>query len=79
MMGRGHDGAASDSRVGLPLNQSTLADMLKKEGYATCALGKWHLGIEMPYHPMKRGFEEYYGFLGHGAHDEERSDREAMA
>lgn len=60
---------ASDSRVGLPLSQTTLADMLKKEGYATGALGKWHLGIEMPYHPMKRGFDEFYGFLGHGAHD----------
>lgn len=60
---------ASDSRVGLPLNQSTLADMLKKEGYVTGALGKWHLGIEMPYHPMKRGFDEFYGFMGHGAHD----------
>ena len=60
---------ASDSRVGLPLNQVTLADVLKKEGYATCALGKWHLGIEPAYHPMKRGFDEFYGFLGHGAHD----------
>jgi len=60
---------ASDSRVGLPLNQVTLADVLKKEGYATGALGKWHLGIEPAFHPMKRGFDEYYGFLGHGAHD----------
>lgn len=60
---------ASDSRVGLPLSQVTLADVMKKEGYATCALGKWHLGIERAYHPMKRGFDEFYGFLGHGAHD----------
>jgi arylsulfatase A-like enzyme len=60
---------ASDSRVGLPLAQSTLADMLKKEGYATGALGKWHLGIDVAHHPMKRGFDEFYGFLGHGAHD----------
>ncbi len=60
---------ASDSRVGLPLSQVTLADVLKKEGYATGALGKWHLGIEPAYHPMKRGFDEFYGFLGHGAHD----------
>jgi arylsulfatase A-like enzyme len=60
---------ASDSRVGLPLSQVTLADVMKKAGYRTCALGKWHLGIEPPYHPMKRGFDEYYGFLGHGAHD----------
>lgn len=60
---------ASDSRVGLPLDQSTLADLLKKEGYVTGALGKWHLGIAPAYHPLKRGFDEFYGFLGHGAHD----------
>jgi arylsulfatase A-like enzyme len=60
---------ASDSRVGLPLNQVTLADVLKQEGYRTGALGKWHLGIQPEYHPMKRGFDEFYGFLGHGAHD----------
>ena len=60
---------ASDSRVGLPLSQITLADVLKKDGYATCALGKWHLGIERAYHPMQRGFDEFYGFLGHGGHD----------
>ncbi len=60
---------AADSRVGLPLSQTTMADMLKKEGYRTCALGKWHLGIDLEHHPMKRGFDEYYGFLGNGAHD----------
>ncbi|MBY0506249.1 MAG: sulfatase-like hydrolase/transferase [Bryobacteraceae bacterium] len=60
---------ASDSRVGLPITQSTLADLLKKEGYATGAIGKWHLGLDAPFHPMKRGFDEFYGFLGHGAHD----------
>lgn len=60
---------ASDSRAGLPRNQSTLADLLKKEGYATGAFGKWHLGIEPAFHPMKRGFDEFYGFLGHGGHD----------
>ncbi|MEZ5356445.1 MAG: sulfatase [Bryobacteraceae bacterium] len=60
---------ASDSRVGLPLDQVTLASVLNKAGYATGALGKWHLGIEPAYHPMKRGFDEFYGFLGHGGHD----------
>lgn len=60
---------ASDSRVGLPLSEITLADLLKKRGYATGAFGKWHLGIEPEYHPMQRGFDEFYGFLGHGAHD----------
>jgi len=60
---------AGDSRTGLPLNEITIADVLKKQGYATGIFGKWHVGIEREYHPLKRGFDEFYGFLGHGAHD----------
>jgi len=60
---------AGDSRIGLPLTEITLADLLKEAGYATGVFGKWHLGIEPEYHPLKRGFDEFYGFLGHGAHD----------
>jgi len=60
---------APDSRIGMPLKEITVADLLKKEGYATAVIGKWHLGIEPEYHPMKRGFDEFYGFLGHGGHD----------
>jgi arylsulfatase A-like enzyme len=60
---------ASDSRIGLPLGEITIAGVLRRHGYATGAFGKWHLGIEPEYHPLKRGFEEFYGFLGHGAHD----------
>jgi len=59
----------SDSRLGLPLSEITLADLLKGQGYATGVFGKWHLGIKPAYHPLKRGFDEFYGFLGHGAHD----------
>lgn len=58
-----------DSRVGLPLNEVTVAEVLKKQGYATAVIGKWHVGIEPEYRPLKRGFDEFYGFLGHGAHD----------
>ena len=58
-----------DSRVGLPLSEITVADLLKKEGYTTACIGKWHVGIEPEYHPLRRGFDEFYGFLGHGAHD----------
>ena len=58
-----------DSRTGLPLSEVTVADLLKKEGYATAVIGKWHLGIESEYCPLQRGFDEFYGFLGHGAHD----------
>jgi arylsulfatase A-like enzyme len=58
-----------DSGVGLPLTEITIADLLKKHGYATAVIGKWHVGIRPQYHPLKRGFDEFYGFLGHGAHD----------
>ena len=61
--------APGDSRIGLPLSEVTLADMLRKQGYTTTVIGKWHVGIEPEYHPLKRGFDEFYGFLGHGAHD----------
>ena len=60
---------ASDSRAGMPLNEKTLAEYLKEEGYATGIFGKWHLGLEYEYRPLQRGFDEFYGFLGHGAHD----------
>lgn len=60
---------ASDSRTGMPLSEITLADLLKKEGYQTGIFGKWHLGLTPEYHPCNRGFDEFYGFLGHGAHD----------
>jgi arylsulfatase A-like enzyme len=60
---------APDSRVGLPRTERTIADLLKQAGYATGCFGKWHLGLEPAYHPLRRGFDEFYGFLGHGAHD----------
>ena len=60
---------AGDSRIGLPTGEITIADVLGKEGYATGVFGKWHLGVEPDYHPLRRGFHEFYGFLGHGAHD----------
>jgi len=60
---------ASDSRQGMPKDEITLADILKKEGYTTGIFGKWHLGLTKPYYPTSRGFDEFYGFLGHGAHD----------
>jgi arylsulfatase A-like enzyme len=60
---------APDSRIGLPLTEITLADVLKKDGYTTGAFGKWHLGLTKEYNPCSRGFDEFYGFLGHGGHD----------
>lgn len=48
---------------GLPLNETTLADKLKGAGYATHAVGKWHLGFfQEEYTPTFRGFDSFYGF-----------------
>ena len=55
-----------DSKVGLPLNQVTVADVMKEAGYVTGAIGKWHLGAAPCFHPNERGFSEYLGFLGGG-------------
>ncbi len=52
---------------GLPLSEITLANLLKSAGYATGLVGKWHLGGAPEFHPQKRGFDEFFGFLG-GAH-----------
>jgi arylsulfatase A-like enzyme len=50
----------------LDLDEKTIADAFKANGYATACFGKWHNGSQYPYHPNGRGFEEYYGFTsGH--------------
>lgn len=48
---------------GLPKGAEILPAMLKAHGYRTAALGKWHLGAREGYHPLDRGFDEFYGFL----------------
>ncbi|MCI0705192.1 MAG: sulfatase [Planctomycetia bacterium] len=55
------------ANIGLPLTETTLADRLKAAGYVTGMVGKWHLGAAEKFHPQKRGFDEFFGFLG-GAH-----------
>src|SRR6266542_3179487 len=57
----------ADPEFGLPLTETPLPQRLKDLGYATGMVGKWHLGYEPKFHPLKRGFDEYFGFLG-GAH-----------
>jgi arylsulfatase A-like enzyme len=57
---------SDDPRIGLPLSQHTMADYLHAAGYATGIMGKWHLGAHPPFHPFKRGFDEFYGFLREG-------------
>ncbi len=57
----------ADENFGLPLTETTLANRLKSLGYDTGLVGKWHLGYKPQFHPQKRGFDEFFGFLG-GAH-----------
>ncbi len=50
----------------LNLDETTIGDVFKADGYATAAFGKWHSGTQYPYHPNARGFDEFYGFCsGH--------------
>ena len=47
--------------TGLDPDEDTIADMLKRRGYACGAFGKWHLGDHQPYLPLQQGFDEYFG------------------
>jgi arylsulfatase A-like enzyme len=50
----------------LNLDETTLADVFQKAGYATGIFGKWHNGSQWPYHPMARGFDTFFGYTaGH--------------
>ncbi len=70
LTGRYHprSGVYSTSAGGerMDLDETTIADTFKAAGYATGAFGKWHNGMQYPYHPNGRGFDEFYGFCsGH--------------
>ena len=49
--------------IGLSDDVTTMADVFKRNGYNTYALGKWHLGEDATDHPNQRGFDKFYGFL----------------
>jgi arylsulfatase A-like enzyme len=63
----GHEFNPGPATAGLPLTETTIADRLRANGYATGWVGKWHLGGVPKFHPQKRGFADAFGFLG-GAH-----------
>jgi arylsulfatase A len=49
------------SPKGLHPEEMTVAEVLKKAGYATKIIGKWHLGDQPEFLPTRQGFDEYYG------------------
>ena len=63
----GHEFNPGGAESGLPATETTIANRLKAAGYATALVGKWHLGSRADLQPQRRGFDEFFGFLG-GAH-----------
>ncbi len=65
-----------NTHSGLNPNEITIAELLKKEGYTTGCIGKWHLGILPEVMPNAQGFDYYYGMPGpnHGISDLFRND-----
>ncbi|MEM7079198.1 MAG: sulfatase-like hydrolase/transferase [Pseudomonadota bacterium] len=59
--------AGRDRTSGMSRSETTLADDLRARGYATALVGKWHLGYERGYHPLDRGFDEFFGILAGGS------------
>ncbi len=60
------DWVRRDSETGLAEGVPTISDYLRKAGYRTALIGKWHLGQKEQFHPMNRGFDEFFGLLGGG-------------
>lgn len=58
----------NDEIAGIHDGEITLAQLLKDSGYSCGIVGKWHLGAHEKFHPIKRGFDEFFGFRG-GGHD----------
>ena len=52
--------------AGLPIEEETMAQVLKKANYNNAIIGKWHMGTNAVFHPLERGFDYFYGFLSGG-------------
>lgn len=56
--------ATDGIEMGLPLEEKTIADHLKTQGYTSAIFGKWHQGGADRFHPLQRGFDVFAGFRG---------------
>ena len=61
MFGRRQGVFFQDSHHGLPDGEVTLAEALREAGYATGIVGKWHLGHQPEYRPLRHGFDSWFG------------------
>jgi arylsulfatase A-like enzyme len=64
--------------AGLDPDPPTLGRLMKDAGYETALVGKWHLGTLPRYHPLRHGFDEFYGFLGAAADYTSHVDTESL-
>ncbi|RLD30441.1 MAG: arylsulfatase [Bacteroidetes bacterium] len=60
------DSPSQEKFHGLNPSELTIADHLKKAGYQTALIGKWHLGSADVHHPNNRGFDYFCGMIGGG-------------
>ena len=56
-----HGALNHTSKTGIHPDELTLAEIFKRRGYATAAYGKWHLGSEPAFSPLRHGFDEFFG------------------
>ncbi len=56
-----HNAFMPNSKIGLHPDETTLAELLKEQGYATGIFGKWHLGNAPEFLPLEQGFDEWFG------------------
>ena len=59
--------SATPKGIGLPPSHPTLPSLLKKAGYSTSLVGKWHLGFLPDYSPLKSGYDRFFGIFGGAA------------
>lgn len=56
-----HNALGPDNTHGINTTETTLAEMLKQQGYRTAIFGKWHLGHHPEFLPTRHGFDQWYG------------------
>src|SRR5436189_1206382 len=59
--------ASTPKNIGLPPSHPTLPSLLKKAGYGTALVGKWHLGFLPDFSPLKSGYDHFFGIFGGAA------------
>ena len=57
-------GSQRGDKAGLPPDETTLAELFQRAGYATAHIGKWHLGYTPEMSPRAQGFQESFGHMG---------------